>query len=296
MIIERVIGREIRDGSFMRKQVFVFVMAALAAMGQEFEVVRINPAQPLNTQALLAGGAANVGVRVTGRQVNIGYASLLDLATRAYEMTPFDVTAPDWMKQQRYDVQALMPEGATEAQLPKMLQAMLRDRFKMVVHKESKEQQVYGMEVAKGGVKMKEAAPVEAAPPAPVESEAPAAAPAKPGERSLNIAGQQMKINPVGGGGATISVAGGANGAQKISVTPEGQMHFEIERMTMPQLAEQLNMLVDLPVVDKTGLPGAYQVTLDMTQADLMGMMAKLTALSGTALPPEWRAVAHPVG
>jgi uncharacterized protein (TIGR03435 family) len=68
-------------------------------------------------------------------------------------------------------------------------------------------------------------------------------------------------------------------------------MHMEIERLTMAELAEQLSMLLDLPVQDHTGLSGPFQVALDLTMADMTGMMSKLNAASGgSLLPPEAQA------
>jgi len=59
----------------------------------------------------------------------------------------------------------------------------------------------------------------------------------------------------------------------------------------MSELADQLGLLVDLPVQDRTGLSGSFQVALDLTMADLTGMMTKLSAASGGAIvPPEAQA------
>ena len=75
------------------------------------------------------------------------------------------------------------------------------------------------------------------------------------------------------------------NGAQKISMSPDGKMHMEIERMTMPQLAETLTPLMDLPVVDKTGLTEAFTLALDLSMADIMSMARKAGAAVPGALP-----------
>src|SRR5262245_55745448 len=134
----------------MHKSVFVFVIAAAAAFGQglEFEVASIKPAAPITRDMILAR-KINVGLSTEGNRVNIGYMSLRELIPMGFDVKPFQIDAPEWIGQQRFDIQALMPEGATKEHVPAMLQALLRERFKLKIHKENREQQVYALEVAK---------------------------------------------------------------------------------------------------------------------------------------------------
>lgn len=273
----------------MRK--FALLCALTAALGAAqdlaFEVATIHPAGAINTQAMLTGNMT-LGMSVNGNQVNFRYMSLRDLAVAAYEVKPFDVTAPEWTAQQRFDISALMPAGATKEQVPAMLRTLLRDRFKMVAHKDTKEADVYAMTVARDGHKMK---PSPELPPPPPPSDQPEADPAKATGPGMTVNGQRMNINQSGatpGGGGNFSITGGANGAQKVSVSPEGNIHMEIERLTMKELADQLGMLMDLPVEDHTELQGPFQVALDMSMADMMGIMSKVGMMSGAGgLPPE---------
>ena len=64
-------------------------------------------------------------------------------------------------------------------------------------------------------------------------------------------------------------------GAVKMSVSPTGQMHMEMERLTMAGLAQQLTPMLDRPVVDHTGLKGAYTIALDLSLQDLMQVAQK---------------------
>ncbi len=281
----------------MTKFVLTLGFAAMAAgplfaqaRELQFDVATIRPSGTFTAQDLMSGKAA-LGVAVTGRQVTIRYSSIRDLAVTAWEVKPFDVTAPDWMGQQRYDITALLPEGATEKDMPQLLRSLLRDRFKMVAHKESKEADIYALLEARGGHKMK--ASPELAPPPPPNPDLPAPDPAKPTGAGMVVNGERMAINqtPNAGGGANVAISGGKNGAQKVSVGPDGNMHMEIERLTMSELADQLALLMDLPVQDKTGLNGPFQVALDLTMADMQGMLSKINAVSGgQMLPPEAQA------
>jgi uncharacterized protein (TIGR03435 family) len=69
---------------------------------------------------------------------------------------------PEWIKSDQWDIEALMPEGSyTEDQLrsgraprlQRMLQALLKDRFNLVLRAETKETQVYLLTVGDNGPK-----------------------------------------------------------------------------------------------------------------------------------------------
>ena len=52
---------------------------------------------------------------------------------------------------QKFDIQAKLPDGASLDRLPEMFQSLLEDRFGLAFHREYREQQIYALEVAKGG-------------------------------------------------------------------------------------------------------------------------------------------------
>jgi uncharacterized protein (TIGR03435 family) len=262
---------------------FLFVLTAAVALAQQFEVATIKTTESdIRAIVTAAGGRgainlSNIGMRVNGNQVNFGFMSLRDLVMMAYEVKPTQIKAPEWLAQQRYDIQALMPEGADQKQLPAMLQALLKDRFKLVAHKDSKEQDVMALEAAKGGHKMKEAAPLDLSA---------AATPPPPGSQTITAGGQQISIQGARGGAGTATISTPATGSMKMSMGQDGQMHMEVERMTMQQLADQLTSMNELAVVDRTGLTGAFQVSLDISMADMLATARRSGALAGVALPP----------
>ena len=57
----------------------------------------------------------------------------------------------------RFDIAARLPDGATKDDVPEMLRALLKERFKLTTHSEMQEQPVLGLVVGKGGPKLKEA-------------------------------------------------------------------------------------------------------------------------------------------
>jgi uncharacterized protein (TIGR03435 family) len=75
----------------------------------------------------------------------------------AYGIKPRQLTGPVWLADERFDIIAHAEDrAADDDRLRLMLQTLLADRFGLKVHHERKEQQVYGLTVAKGGPKFHE--------------------------------------------------------------------------------------------------------------------------------------------
>jgi uncharacterized protein (TIGR03435 family) len=243
-----------------------------------FEVAAIKPAPPLDPAKIMAG-KLHIGMTVNAARVDIGNLSLADLVRTAYKVKPYQVIGPDWMGAQRFDIQAKLPEGATKEQVPDMLQTLLADRFKLAIHRDTKEHAVYALVVGKNGLKMKESE-VEAAP-APKPEGAPA-----PEDKSAMVIGKgenQVRVTRnTDGKGATIT--GPQVGQMKMSMA-DGMMRMEFARMSMPKLADMLSSFVDKPVVDMTELKGDYQVILMLSMEEMGTVGRKAAAAAGIMLP-----------
>jgi uncharacterized protein (TIGR03435 family) len=127
------------------------------ALGQQaspkltFEVASIKPAQPMTMGRMMIGMNADAGML---RYTNV---SLKDCIRHAYQVKEFQIEGPDWLDSTRFDIMAKLPEGASKDQIPEMLQAMLIDRFKLAVHRDTKEHAIYALVAGKGGPKLKPA-------------------------------------------------------------------------------------------------------------------------------------------
>jgi uncharacterized protein (TIGR03435 family) len=134
----------------MRISVTLFTLiglvAALHAQSPAFEVatVKIHPAgdNGFSSPDLKNGTftARNVPMR--------------RLLRTAYNLSDLQITGPDWLGSDRYDLVAKSPQGAPDTELMPMLQALLKERFHLAVHREMKEMPVFDMVVAKGGLKI----------------------------------------------------------------------------------------------------------------------------------------------
>jgi len=116
----------------------------------KFEVASLKQSPPANGRRLFPTSRNDPG-RIE-RQRN----SLKNLIIEAYEIQWDQVIGPDWLSKEYYDVVASMPP-VMRTQVPLMLQALLSERLKLVVHREPREETVYAVEVARGGAKVRQA-------------------------------------------------------------------------------------------------------------------------------------------
>jgi uncharacterized protein (TIGR03435 family) len=75
----------------------------------------------------------------------------------AWGLKEYQVSAPDWMNDERYDLTATMAAGIPPQDVLLMLQTLLTERFHIAVHRETRELAVYALTVDKGGVRLKAA-------------------------------------------------------------------------------------------------------------------------------------------
>jgi len=63
---------------------------------------------------------------------------------------------PSWLNSERYDISARTPANASPGMIEgPMMQQLLEERFKLKIHRETREKPVYTLTVAKGGAKLK---------------------------------------------------------------------------------------------------------------------------------------------
>src|ERR1700722_11625959 len=145
------------------------LLAATAAWSQpsssrpSFDVASVRPSAPLDMAKLAAnmqaGQMPRFGAHIDGSRAEYTYMSLKDLVANAYAVKPYQVTGPDWLASERYDISAKMPEAAKADDAPAMLQALLMDRFHLIGHRDTQEHPVLALVLAKGGPHLKGAPP-----------------------------------------------------------------------------------------------------------------------------------------
>jgi bla regulator protein blaR1 len=193
-----------------------------------FEVASIKPSDP-ETRGIM--------FRNSPGTLNIIGATISFLIQEAFDVREFQISGgPGWIHSDRYDVMAKIERPAPPAepsdvpdqrkameQQRERLRVLLEERCHLKIHRETKELQAYTLTPAKGGSKLKQAAP---------------------------IATDQDEKSPDRPRGPSLRVGRGQIIAQSVP---------------MDYLVQILARQLGRPVIDKTGLAGAYDFILEWT-------------------------------
>lgn len=227
------------------------VFAALCAVAtaqtrKAFEVVSVRQEVPpgrISTPRLLGDRFEALGARP------------VSLIAQAFGVESARVVAPGWTKAEAFNIKAVIPAGATEADLPEMLQTLLAERFRLKLHIEKRPFPIYELVVLPSGAKL---VAVEAKndlktqfdskqPPASDRTEG------RPGEEVRQIIGPDER-------GDRLSTRIITTRASYTMIQRDtGVMELDAERMTVTDFASHVRARVDRVVVDKTGLTGLYR-------------------------------------
>jgi len=201
--------------------------SAQSAARPEFEVASIRVSDPEN---LPVSYMPTLDVR-PGATLRISNRRLDEIIMLAYGVGGNQIAGPRWLTElttdprqvTRFEIIAKVPDNATKDQVPFMLQALLEDRFKLQVHRESRPTQVYLLEVSPSGHKLN---------------------------------------TTVGDGRRAPGCARAIGNGEDYSAAAD------CYAISMTQLAQQLPALAPAyfregPVVDRTGLTGAYDLRLE---------------------------------
>jgi uncharacterized protein (TIGR03435 family) len=114
----------------------------------------------VHVSAKTANQFVRVGT-VRGGRYEVKTATMVDLIRIAYDFEPDKVLGgPNWLEMDRFDIVAKVPAESAPETLKPMLQSLLADRFKLVVHKDTKPLSTYALTAGKK-LQLKEAAGTE---------------------------------------------------------------------------------------------------------------------------------------
>jgi uncharacterized protein (TIGR03435 family) len=201
----------------------------------KFEVATIKPAAPSDNSMLM----------FTADGISIHGIPMKMLLRESFGVEDDRILGePSWVKN-RFDIEAKVDaEDAPKLknmkfdQRREMVLPLLVDRFNLKYHHETRELPMYALVVAKGGLKMKESAPED--PPKVDDSQKPGDAEAKDKPR-MGRHGLMMN----------------------------GRGHLESTGTTTEMLSHVLAQQLGRTVVNKTGLTGNYDYTLQWTPDDV---------------------------
>jgi len=188
-----------------------------------FEVASIKPNNTAanNGEIHFTGGAS--GGRLTAENVPVRF-----LVQWAYHIREFQLSGgPGWLASEKFDIAAKPEGGASADRMRLMMQTLLEERFKLRLHRETKEHSLYTLVPAKSGIKLQ---------PSTADCEALA---------RVESAGQPSR--------------------RQCGAWFRGENQFTGTKISMSEFVEDLSNLLDRPVVDKTGFTADFDVTLQWT-------------------------------
>ena len=226
-----------------------------------FEVASVKPGPPDGIGSM-NGGPLPVGPfnqtnhdpgRITWTNVRLGRVIQV-----AFDFPIDRISGPDWLFDDVVTIVATVPAGTSVGDFRLMVQNLLAERFKLTVHRQTKQVSGYALEVAKNGPKLKESRkdPIK-------ESKGDAKSEGRRDEvcRGCNNIVIQDESgfpaprpgNPMFLPGAGFSATIAVNGKNRASVLNGGAK----------AIADYLGNAIGSPVEDRTGLTGIYDVHLE---------------------------------
>src|SRR3569623_445542 len=219
------------------KLLLVILLAAPAFAQVTFEAATIDPIEMHLGQAL--------GVR-SSVTIDDSFATFLgqshvQLIQRAYGVMADQILKlPDSVRGANFDIRAKIPAGVPKDKVPEMLQALLAERFKLVVHRQEEQRKLYELTVAPGGTKKMQQ----------VEGGGPGRCPLQSGHRTCQaetmaeLATMMTNLRTLALAAAKAPAAAAAGLAELAASAP-------------------VDILDDRKVVDNTGLAGSFVIPFD---------------------------------
>jgi uncharacterized protein (TIGR03435 family) len=219
-----------------------------------FEVATIRPSLNAPRQAVAAVGSTS------DSQFRIAGLTLKDYISMGYSVKLNQISGPDWITTDRFDIAATLPAGSGSDQVPGMMQTLLEDRFELKTHREKREFPVYALRVSSGGLKATE---VPGDPAEPSDAKTP---------QAFTRQGSGRGISIDLGHGSSFNFANN---------------RFEAKKVSMAALASMLERFLERPVVNLSDVKGAYDVAFDLSPEDYRTMLIRAATAAGLVMSPD---------
>jgi len=191
---------------------------------------------------------------------------LMDLISGAYNLSGYEYRAvkvqlPQWAWTEYFDIEARAAGNPTPDQMRLMVQSLLADRFKFAMHYEDRRVPFYALEVVKPGKLGSQIKPY-------ASSEEPCAT-------------GPVQIQTVAGGFPAICGL-----PQRLEASQPGLTRFGFRNVSMEQLAAYTTGMgeLDRPVLDRTGLSGAFDLVIEYDRSANNNLQTETTVPNGPTL------------
>jgi len=126
----------------------LLLLGGVCASAQSFEAATVRVSAP---------GTGGGRYTAVGDRVAFNRTTLSNALVRAFGLQFSDqVVGPSWIFTERYDIVAKAPDNSSKDQIQLMLQNLIVERFKLVLHQESRELDGYALVMSKGRLKLVE--------------------------------------------------------------------------------------------------------------------------------------------
>jgi bla regulator protein BlaR1 len=205
--------------------------AVPAGQRRVFDVVSIKRTDPNDTRPG-ADFTALPGGRLLARNNPVS-----NFITNAFGVPNYTVVGgPEWMRVDRYDLDARAAGDASRAELMLMLQTLLAERFQFRMHRETREMPAYVLTVARGGVRLQPSKDGGCVDRSPANRNSLPASEKRPGCGNNLLTGRTNPPN----------------------------LTWTAVRIDGRGVAEALAGYFRRPVVDRTGLTGFFDIQIDL--------------------------------
>ena len=180
-------------------------------------------------------------------RLRLAPTGLRTLIEWAWNVQDFALVTPGGVNNAIYSIDAVVPPNTSRQDCYRMLQHLLIERLKLEVHHEARMGTIYELVVARDGSKLRDAEPPPAGEPVSLEpSMRPNLSPSTVRDKDGH-----PQLPP------------GRPGATRITMVGAG-FRFLGRMQTSADIASTLESHIGHPVIDKTGLKGVYDYTLDV--------------------------------
>jgi uncharacterized protein (TIGR03435 family) len=124
----------------------LWAVALFAQSTPAFDVATVKPSESFE-----AGGAIRIGMAAAHGEFRIAGSTLRNLVRWAYNVRGNQVLGPAWIDSEHYDVVAQGAADSSEEQLRLMLRSLMEERFKLALHRETRDLPSYLLVVSKSG-------------------------------------------------------------------------------------------------------------------------------------------------
>ena len=222
----------------------IVTMLGLAAVIAQDAELRFQVASVRESVSGARGGQRNTGPERLTYERALFRLLLMD----AFGVQRDQIKGPHWATADAidggalFDVSAIVPPGATKAQVATMLQNLLKDRFKLKVHREMPQSSALALVVAGNGAKLKTSV-----------------GPVLESERAVQT-GRRVNIEQQKDGFPNLFPGRNMGGT-----FTDGTARLRFRDYPMSDLVQQLSFALGIRITDGTRLNGRYDFTLEFT-------------------------------